>query len=196
MTSEDSLSTHFQLTAALFPEWVEYFAEQDPYFDASSFLLSPDQSYWNNQHTIPLDASRGMTLRDSIFFEFAPDSTKFVDINAYAAVVEEGGMKRIAFDVDAAVRVGDISRGVSYQIDHSGAQYGFVEAKWVDNDRILIIGHDFVDHFPDCVPFFKLYDLERQLTTRFRARRHYPCKRHLYIRDLDKRMERLGVTRY
>jgi len=195
MTSEDSLSTYFGLTAILFPEWVAYFKNVDPEFNESIFVLKPDQTYWRTPNELPLDFSLGMTLRDSIFFEFSPDSSKFVDINRFAEIVDTEHGRRLGFDADASVWVGDISHGVTYRIDVCGTQCGFIEAKWVDDDRVLIIGHSYVNHFPDCVPFFKLYDLKRRLTIRFHAKKPYPCIQRPYITSIDRRMERMGVTR-
>lgn len=195
MTSEDSVSTYFQLTEALFPEWVASFRVIEPDFGADVFTMRYDRAYWDCPRSWSFEFGKGMSARDSVYFEFSPDSLRVVDINAFAEVVNTERGRRIGFDADAAVVVGDVTIGHFYYLDVGGPQTGFLEARWVDNDRILIVGHDYVDHFPKCIPFFKLYDLKERVTVGFRSTKPYACARRPYTTNVDSRMERMKISR-
>jgi len=96
------------------------------------------------------------------FLQYNKSKTYFIDLLSGGTYIEyKNGKYYGSSDVDQEVKLGVIDKKTTYRLSFTGPSGGFAEAKWVNNNVVIIVGyHNEVSDRN--IPIISIYDFEKK----------------------------------
>ena len=121
------------------PAWKNYMAKTIPAFSEEKFSATYN-SPWESFEPTPVNG-KDLTLYKS-YLAYNSDSSKAIDVYSYNLLLrnKNGSVTAAQGDPDSQINLVDLKNKTSQRIFFTGPSAAFWDAKWIDDNRILVAG--------------------------------------------------------